>query len=423
MKFAIERIEVSDLYDSKPIKINLSGKNLIITGGNGCGKTRFIQRIYKYIYGRIANRDNPTLEYIDSEIKRLSRDLQSVTVGSSHWSYITSELPRLEIRKKELEAFQIVYLDDCEGEFLASFHQGLSIISYFKADRQAQINKVNSIRPLNILKEQGKQLAINHNYDFNNQPSKAANFEEYLASLKQVRSFYITEYDDAAKAEIISLWFAKLEADFRELFEDDSLRLNFIAEESSFEICQRGKEPYRFQNLSSGYASILSVYADLIMTVEVRDISPDQLNGIVIIDEIDAHLHISLQKKILSFLTSAYKNIQFIVTTHSPFVVMSVNDAVIYDLSKKEQVEDLSMYSYNSVAKSLFDTLPLSSVLFDKINLLYQLALDKHKSKEQEVEMDELLQEITPHFDKLDAESQFFFSFSKVEFLKNKGGN
>ncbi len=423
MKFAIERIEVSDLYDSKPIKINLSGKNLIITGGNGCGKTRFIQRIYKYVYGRIANRDNPTLEYIDSEIKRLSRDLQSVTVGSSHWSYITSELPRLEIRKKELEAFQIVYLDDCEGEFLASFHQGLSIISYFKADRQAQINKVNSIRPLNILKEQGKQLAINHNYDFNNQPSKATNFEEYLASLKQVRSFYITEYDDAAKAEIISLWFAKLEADFRELFEDDSLRLNFIAEESSFEICQRGKEPYRFQNLSSGYASILSVYADLIMTVEVRDISPDQLNGIVIIDEIDAHLHISLQKKILSFLTSAYKNIQFIVTTHSPFVVMSVNDAVIYDLSKKEQVEDLSMYSYNSVAKSLFDTLPLSSVLFDKINLLYQLALDKHKSKEQEVEMDELLQEITPHFDKLDAESQFFFSFSKVEFLKNKGGN
>lgn len=423
MKFAIESIEVSDVFDSKPIKINLSGKNLIITGGNGCGKTRFIQRIFRYVYDRVAKRENSTLEYINSEINRLNNDLQNVAVGSNYWSHITSELPRLEKIKKELEGFRVVYLNDCEGEFLASFHQGLSIISYFKADRQAQINKVNSIRPLNILKEQGKQLAINHSYDFNDQTSKATNFEEYLASLKQVRSFYITEYEDAAKAEIISNWFAKLEADFRELFEDDSLRLKFIAEESSFEICQVGKEPYRFQNLSSGYASILSVYADLIMTVEVRDISPDQLNGIVIIDEIDAHLHISLQKKILSFLTSAYKNIQFIVTTHSPFVVMSVNDAVIYDLSKKEQVEDLSMYSYNSVAKSLFDTLPLSSVLFDKINLLYQLALDKHKSKEQEAEMDELLQEITPHFDKLDAESQFFFSFSKVEFLKSKGGN
>lgn len=423
MKFAIEYIEVSDIFDTKPIKINLSGKNLIITGGNGCGKTRFIQRIYKYIYGRIANRDIPTLEVVDSDINRMSAELESVTVGSGYWSHITSELPRLEKVKKELQDFRLVYTDDCERDFLAAFHQGLSIISYFKADRQAQINDVHSIRPLNALKEQGRQLNINYNFDFNNQQSKATNFEEYLASLKQVRSFYITEYNDLAKAEIISNWFAKLENDFRELFEDDSLKLNFIAEESSFEICQRGKEPYRFQNLSSGYASILSVYADLIMTVEVRDISPEELNGIVIIDEIDAHLHISLQKKILSFLTSSYKNIQFIVTTHSPFVVMSVNDAVIYDLSKKEQVEDLSMYSYNSVAKSLFDTLPLSSVLFDKINMLYQIALDKHKSKEQEAEMDELLQEITPHFDKLDAESQFFFNFSKVEFLKNKGGN
>jgi len=421
MKFAIESIEVSDVFDSKPIKINLSGKNLIITGGNGCGKTRFIQRIFRYVYDRVAKRDNPTVEYINSEMNRLNNDLQTVAVGSGYWSHIKSELPRLEKKKKELEDFRVVYLNDCEGDFLASFHQGLSIISYFRADRQAQINKVNSIRPLNILKEQGKQLAMNHSYDFNDQASKATNFEEYLASLKQVRSFYITEYEDAAKAEIISNWFTKLEADFRELFEDDSLRLKFIAEESSFEICQVGKEPYRFQNLSSGYASILSVYADLIMTVEVRDISPEQLNGIVIIDEIDAHLHISLQKKILSFLTLAYKNIQFIVTTHSPFVVMSVNDAVIYDLSKKEQVEDLSMYSYNSVAKSLFDTLPLSSVLFDKINNLYKLALDKRKSPEEDVEMNELLQEIAPHFDTLDPESQFFFNFSKVEFLKGKG--
>ncbi|WP_292992306.1 hypothetical protein [Pantoea sp.] len=98
-----------------------------------------------------------------------------------------------------------------------------------------------------------------------------------------------------------------------------------------------------------------------------------------------------------------------------------MNDAVIYDLSKKEQVEDLSMYSYNSVAKSLFDTLPLSSVLFDKINNLYKLALDKRKSPEEDVEMNELLQEIAPHFDTLDPESQFFFNFSKVEFLKGKG--
>lgn len=421
MKYAIDRIEMLDQFDSVPIIINLSGKNLIITGGNGCGKTRFVQRVFKHIYDRIAKREITTLEEVEKEILRLESNLVNVQVGTNDWSYITTNLPVYEQKRKELLAFQVKYVGNTEGDLLASFHQGKSTISYFKADRQAQINKVSSIRSLSIIKEQGRQLNVNYHYDFNSQISKATNFEEYLVSLKQVRSFYITEYNDLVKAEVIAQWFHKLENDFRELFEDESLRLKFIAEESSFEICQLGKEPYRFQNLSSGYASILSVYADLIMTVEVRDISPDELTGIVIVDEIDAHLHISLQKKILSFLTSAYKNIQFIVTTHSPFVVMSVNDAVIYDLSKKEQVEDLSMYSYNSVAKSLFDTLPLSSVLFDKINKLYKLALDQHKRVEDEVEMDDLLQEISPHFDNLDPESQFFFNFSKVEFLKGKG--
>ncbi|MCV5366648.1 AAA family ATPase, partial [Escherichia coli] len=76
-----------------------------------------------------------------------------------------------------------------------------------------------------------------------------------------------------------------------------------------------------------------SIYADLLMKVELKGITSDELSGVVFIDEIDAHLHVSLQRKIFSFFVNAFPNIQFIVTTHSPFVVQSVNDAIIYDLS------------------------------------------------------------------------------------------
>ncbi|WP_164446657.1 AAA family ATPase, partial [Pseudomonas viridiflava] len=105
------------------------------------------------------------------------------------------------------------------------------------------------------------------------------------------------------------------------------------------------KAPYRFQNLSSEFSSLLAIYANLIMKVELRDISPAEMYGLVFIDEIDAHLHVSLQRKVLLFLTEAFPNIQFIITTHSPFVVSSVNNAVIYDMSTLQQVDDLSMYS------------------------------------------------------------------------------
>ncbi len=42
--------------------------------------------------------------------------------------------------------------------------------------------------------------------------------------------------------------------------------------------------------------------------------------GLVLIDEIETHLHLSLQKKIMDFLCKMFPNIQFVVTTHSPFI-------------------------------------------------------------------------------------------------------
>ena len=59
---------------------------------------------------------------------------------------------------------------------------------------------------------------------------------------------------------------------------------------------------------------------------------------IVLIDEIETHLHLELQKLILPMLTELFPNIQFIVSTHSPFVINSIENATIFDLEKKTLV-------------------------------------------------------------------------------------
>lgn len=64
----------------------------------------------------------------------------------------------------------------------------------------------------------------------------------------------------------------------------------------------------------------------------------DNTEGIVLIDEIETHLHLELQKEILPFLTKLYPNIQFIVSTHSPFILSSVDNAVVFDLENKTLV-------------------------------------------------------------------------------------
>ena len=215
----------------------------------------------------------------------------------------------------------------------------------------------------------------------------------------------------------VYLRLAALESDLQRLFEDDELTLVFKSESFTFEIHQPNKEPYTFQTLSSGFSSIMAVYADLITKVSLRSIDPEELTGIVMIDEIDAHLHVSLQKKILSFLTSAFPKVQFIVTTHSPFVVSSVDDAVIYDLSRLEQIEDLSMYSYQAVLEGLFGVLPISSLLQQNIEALAKL-LEKHPIDLDKVQA--LLDKLPQDEDSLDSESLYFVHSAKLAINKAK---
>lgn len=107
--------------------------------------------------------------------------------------------------------------------------------------------------------------------------------------------------------------------------------------------------------LSDGYRSILSLVLELLRQVCRRynnDItkifSPDQTKiitkGVVLIDEIDAHLHPTWQAKIGKWFTEYFPNIQFIVTTHSPIICRSADTGTIWKLSnegKSTQIEQV----------------------------------------------------------------------------------
>lgn len=397
--------------------INLEGRNLIITGGNGCGKTRFLTKLFESIFIRVAQRNYRTDSELENEISNTERQLASSTIGSSNWSYYNTQLPILIEEKKQRDNFKILFNGNDQGLFTANYHTGKSVLINFPAFRNASINAVSSIRSLELIKESSKTIAINTHQIGN---TKAIHFEEYLVSLKHARAMYLAEHNDLVSAKKIEDWFYKLESDLGELFEDKSLKLNFKVISNTFEIIQDNKEPYKFQNLSSGFSAIMCIYAELLMNIEANELSPSELSGIVFIDEIDAHLHISIQKKIMGFLTKSFPSIQFIVTTHSPFVVMSVNDAVIYDLSKHEQVEDLSLYSYEAVAEGLFDTSSVSQVLMEKMNRLNSLSINFSDNRSEIAEIISILKQ---HENKLDEESKYYLKNAEINMLRHDKGN
>ena len=75
----------------------------------------------------------------------------------------------------------------------------------------------------------------------------------------------------------------------------------------------------------------------------------------------------------MPFLTKIFPKIQFIVTTHSPFVLSSEANAVVFDLEKKILVEDMSGFSLDSIVEGYFDSDKYSQILKNKqkVHTLY----------------------------------------------------
>ena len=91
------------------------------------------------------------------------------------------------------------------------------------------------------------------------------------------------------KADQIAAWFQNFDNLLKRIFDDDSVELVFDEETFQFTIHMEGRDPFDFNELSSGYAAVLDIVVDLIIRMESQsgrkiDFS---VEGIVLIDEID----------------------------------------------------------------------------------------------------------------------------------------
>lgn len=89
-------------------------------------------------------------------------------------------------------------------------------------------------------------------------------------------------------------------------------------------------------NVSSGEAAMLCLFGELLHQADnIGRLL--EVTGIVLIDEVDKHLHIKLQREVLPKLFNLFPNIQFIVSSHSPFLNMGLADEAM----ERTQIVDL----------------------------------------------------------------------------------
>ncbi len=125
-------------------------------------------------------------------------------------------------------------------------------------------------------------------------------------------------------------------------------------------IVEKDGEELDVNQLSQGEKSLLALVGDIARRLALLNPSLDnplEGEGVVMIDEVDLHLHPKWQHDLIDKLVKTFPNVQFILTTHSPHVISDRNDILLYSLDDGELIEMPNVYGedVNTVLTKIFD--------------------------------------------------------------------
>lgn len=384
----ITKIHVNKIFHLEKLDIFLSAEkrqHLLLTGKNGSGKTSLLNAVMEFIEKICADKSMSFLDY--------QRNLQDVVSSLEQFREKgdSANITKFEGFVKNWEA----QIDNLYGKVDVSFcdivrlcqdiQEGRFIVAYYR-----------DLRTPDFVEHSQPQKP-----DMSSKPigvSKVDQFVDLLTHYKLQTAFAQLK-DNESRVSSIDKWFASIEDVFRRLFDDASLYLDFDSDNYSLFIVTGGKR-FKFTQLSAGYSAALDIISDLIfkMQREGQLVDVFDVEGIVLIDEVETHLHLELQRQILPLLTSVFPNIQFVVSTHSPFVLNSISDAVAYDMERHEVIKDLTAYSYESLAEGYFGVKSHSVEIEVRMERLEELL--KRQGKLNVSERDEL-RRLQSDFDRL----------------------
>lgn len=257
----------------------------------------------------------------------------------------------------------------------ALFEQGNFVTAFYPANRKTNILRAKGVEDIRLKDFYGIQEA----------PGEL--LHKYMIHLKTQQAYARNE-GNTADVDRIQKWFDRFLDALRILLDDNSATLEYDYKAYDFKIHEEGRNPFGFDELSDGYSSVIHIVSDLILRMDKNWLLKDSLSeynieGVVLIDELETHLHIELQKKIMPFLTTFFPRIQFIVTTHSPYILNSVSNAKAYDLENCVELENPSLYSSEGLAEGYFGADEYADVLKVKMKR-YQYLVEKADPTEQE---------------------------------------
>lgn len=161
----------------------------------------------------------------------------------------------------------------------------------------------------------------------------------------------------------------------------------------------KGNISLNVSQMSDGEKCTLALFGDLARRLTLAN--PDKEDplsgeGIVLIDEIELHMHPSWQRKVLSVLRNTFPNIQFIITTHSPIVLSEADENYnLFFVDNKDgkfmfqKNQQLNGYDANTVLEQFMNTRSMNEEMQHFIDSIYK-DINQKKYEQAERKVNEL---------------------------------
>ena len=382
-EYFISEIDIEKLYHLSDIKIKLDSnkrQHLLLTGKNGSGKTSLLLEIEKFLRAINDEKLSQVFDQYPTWINEAKKKVLSASSDSEKYAADKDLKQCLGFLKKYSDGVQI-NLNQYEGLEMM-YHNGKFITAYFPSERKAQFMRPNGV----------ENITLENTYGIDE--SAGDILLKYMVHLKTQQAYARNEGDQTT-ANQIQKWFDRFDSALQILLDEESIHIEYDYKKYDFKIRQNGREPFSFNELSDGYSSVIYIVSDLILRMDKNWLLEDKISeydyqGIVLIDELETHLHIELQKKIFPFLTKFFPKIQFIVTTHSPYILNSISNAKAYDLERQVELDNLSGFSSDDLAEGYFEADAYSDELKNSLNRYEELGLRNDLTEDERAERAEI---------------------------------
>jgi predicted ATP-binding protein involved in virulence len=406
----IAQIELNNFRGFDSVSVSFDKSLTVFIGNNGSGKTTILEAIagsLQYVKEQVQDRIQKVEQFRDTDI-RVASDVHKFKTSlvfsepsaklnaiyqrrnRTSFNFIETKIDEDEKPDYEIESTLKTWYED---------NKSLEIMAYYPCQSISVENgQAVNFNVFNVENAYDESLDGRFNFSMLNK------WLIWQYSLRQERHSNI--FFEQISEAIIGEQGILNDVDKRHF---DELSVTYQSKPEGSLLFVKGGAALAADQLSSGEKLLFALVADIgrrLITANPHSENPiAEGSGIVLIDEIDLHLHPSWQRKVIGKLQVIFPNVQFVVTTHSPVVLSNIYSKHIRIIAdgKVYGAEETFGQSVNDILEDNMHT--ESSEFGDEIKKLFELidANDITEAKALKLKLESLIEGTRPELVKANA--------------------